>query len=135
MIPTLAQEMRLVTIQVLRRQQLLAAALALLVALPWWLSRIAATRAYYMRQIFADLLDNAPLPWLTVVVLNTAPFWWLLLAMLTCAIFALLTFRRLSELAAVMLGLLILGVSVLMPVLLNEALMAPLTRIISELGK
>lgn len=88
-----------------------------------------------MRQIFADLLDNAPLPWLTVVVLNTAPFWWLLLAMLTCAIFALLTFRRLSELAAVMLGLLILGVSVLMPVLLNEALMAPLTRIISELGK
>lgn len=133
----MAQEMELreVTITVLRRQRLLALALTILTAIPWWLSYVAATRAYYMRQIFADLLDGASLPVLTVAVLNSASFWWLLPALLTCAIFVLLTFRRLSDLVAVILGLLILGAGVLMPAILTEGLMAPLVRIISELGK
>ena len=127
--------MRDVTITVLRRQRLLALVLVVLTAIPWWLSYIAATRAHYMRQIFADLLEGRSLPLLTVAVLNTAPFWWLSPALLTCAILALLTFRRLSDLAAVILGLLTLGVGVLMPAILTEGLMAPLMRIISELGK
>lgn len=123
------------TITILLRQRLLALVLIVLVAIPWWLSYIAATRAHYMRQIFDDLLKGESLPILTVAVLSSAPFWWLLPAVLTCSIFALLTFRRLTDLAVVILGLLILGVSILMPAILTEGLIAPLVRIISLLGK
>lgn len=127
--------MREVTVAWAKRQKLLALVLVVLVAIPWWLSYTAATRAHHMVQIFADLFEGSSLPMLTVVVLRTAPFWWLLPALLTATIFILLILRRLSDLAAVILGLLILGVGVLMPAILTEGLMAPLVRIISEFGK